>query len=107
MSIDQAHAFRTFVNKDASVRQQIQSGHADGSLNLITLASEHGYQLTQAEAQSLAETHENGELELVRGGRAGIPPMVGIDKQSWPPSPLRKWLRTMMRRLSRCCGSMR
>ena len=64
MSIDQATAFRTFVNENESVQAQIKAGLADGSLDPLKLAAEHGYEVTPEAAMQMKATHENGELEL-------------------------------------------
>ena len=78
MSIEQAHAFRTFVNENESVQEQIQSASAAGTLKLSELAAEHGYEFTAEEAQSVWDTaQEEGELsdfevEWVAGGALSV-----------------------------------
>ena len=51
MSIDQANAFRTFVNENESVQEQIQAASTAGTLNLSELAADHGYTFTAEDYQ--------------------------------------------------------
>ena len=73
MSIDQANAFRTFVNENESVQEQIKGAASDESFSLVALAAEHGYTFTSEEAQSAWDAAQGGELsdfelEVVSGG---------------------------------------
>ena len=77
MSIDQANAFRKFVNENESVQEQIQAVSTAGTLNLSELAAEHGYTFTSEEAQSAWDAAQGGELsdfelEVVSGGGADM-----------------------------------
>ena len=64
MSIEQANAFRTFVNENESLQEQIRAGLEDGSLDPIKLAAEHGYEVTLEDGVQMNASHDNGELEL-------------------------------------------
>ena len=67
MSIEQANAFRTFVNENEALQQQVMEGLQDGSLKLTALAKEHGFEVTAEEALGLldqANPETDGELEL-------------------------------------------
>ena len=75
MSIEQANAFRTFVNENESVQDQIREAASakDESFSLISLAAEQGYSFTAEEASSAWEPGQVGELsdfelEMVSGG---------------------------------------
>ena len=73
MSIDQANAFRTFVNENESVQEQIKGAASDDSFSLVALAAEHGYTFTAEDAQSAWDAAQEGELsdfelEVVSGG---------------------------------------
>ncbi len=74
MSIDQAIAFRTFVNENESVQEQIQAMSTAGTLKLSELAAEHEYTFTSKEAQNAWDVAQGGgelsdfELEVVSGG---------------------------------------
>ena len=73
MSIEQANAFRTFVNENETVQDKIREGAKDESFSLVALAAEHGYAFTSEEAQTAwdeAQTAElsDFELEVVSGG---------------------------------------
>ena len=74
MSIEQANAFRTFVNENETVQDKIREGLVkDESFSLVELAAEHGYAFTSEEAQTAwdeAQTDElsDFELEMVAGG---------------------------------------
>ena len=73
MSIDQANAFRTFVNENESVQEQIKGAGSEESFSLVALAAEHGYTFTAEEAQSAWDAAQEGELsdfelEVVSGG---------------------------------------
>ena len=74
MSIEQANAFRTFVNENETVQDKIREGLVkDESFSLVEVAAEHGYAFTSEEAQTAwdeAQTDElsDFELEMVSGG---------------------------------------
>ena len=74
MSIEQANAFRTFVNENETVQDKIREGLVkDESFSLVEVAAEHGYAFTSEEAQTAwdeAQTDElsDFELEVVSGG---------------------------------------
>ena len=77
MSIEQAHAFRTFVNENEAVHEQLKTAASDESFSLVALAAEHGYEFTAEEAQSVWEAALEGglsdfELEAVSGGALAI-----------------------------------
>ena len=67
MSIEQANAFRKFVDENEALQQQVMEGLQDGSLKLTALAKEHGFEVTAEEALGLldqANPETDGELEL-------------------------------------------
>jgi len=73
MSKEQAIAFRTFVNENESVQEQISKGATDGSLKLTKLVAEHGFAFTAEESESVWNEAQGGELsdfelEIVAGG---------------------------------------
>ena len=74
MSIEQANAFRTFVNENETVQEKIREGLVkDESFSLVELAAEHGYAFTREEAQTAWDEAQTGELsdfelEVVSGG---------------------------------------
>ena len=74
MSIEQANAFRTFVNENETVQDKIREGLAkDESFSLVEVAAEHGYAFTSEEAQTAWDEAQTGELsefelELIAGG---------------------------------------
>ena len=81
MSIEQANAFRKYVDENEALQQQVLEGLQDGSLKLTALAKEHGFEVTAEEALGLldqANPETDGELELtefelslVSGGVSG------------------------------------
>ena len=84
MAIEQANAFRTFVNENESVQDQIREAASakDESFSLISLAAEHGYSFTAEEAASAWEPGQRGELsdfelEMVAGGVAPLLIILG------------------------------
>ena len=64
MSIEQANAFRNFVNENKTLQEQIQAGLADGTLDPLKLAAEHGYEVTPEEVLQLKVAQGSNELEL-------------------------------------------
>ena len=67
MSLEQAHAFRKFVDENEALQQQILEGMQDDSLKLTALAKEHGFEVTADEAMEIleqADPESDGELEL-------------------------------------------
>ena len=73
MSIEQAHAFRTFVNENEAVQEQLKTAASDESFSLVALAAEHGYEFTAEEAQTVWDAAQDSELsdfelEMVSGG---------------------------------------
>ena len=74
MSIEQANAFRTFVNENETVQEKIREGLVkDPSFSLVEVAAEHGYAFTSEEAQTAWDEAQTGELsefelEIVSGG---------------------------------------
>ena len=67
MSIEQANAFRKYVDENEALQQQVLEGLQDGSLKLTALAKEHGFEVTAEEAVGLVEQADpetDGELEL-------------------------------------------
>ena len=66
MSIAQAHAFRTFVNENESVQEQIQAASTALTLRLTDLAAEHGYTFTAEEAQSAWDAAQDGDCAEYR-----------------------------------------
>ena len=78
MSVEQAHAFRTFVNENESVQHKFREVAREENWNLPSLAAEHGYTFTAQEAQSAWDQEKEGELtdfelEVVgcSGGKGG------------------------------------
>ena len=95
MSIEQADAFRTFVNENESVQQQIRQASADGGPSLSDLAAKHGYEFTAEEAQSSWNAAQEGELsefdlEMVAGGALaiyGVRRRTTAGRRGPPPKP--------------------
>ena len=78
MSIDQANAFRKYVDENETLQQQVLEGLQDDSLNLTALAKEHGFEVTAEEALGMLDQVDldtdggleltDFELSLVAGG---------------------------------------
>ena len=84
MSIEQAQAFRTFVNENESVQHKIREATCQENWNVPSLAVEHGYTFTAQEAQSAWDLEKEGELtdfELEVVGCSGGKHDAGAEKK--------------------------
>ena len=68
MSKEQAIAFRTFVNENESVQEQISKGATDGSLKLTKLVAEHGLRVHRGRIRKRMERSAGWRTFRLRAG---------------------------------------
>ena len=73
MPIDQANAFRDYVEQNGDVQREIRSALMTESAKVSEIAAEHGFSFTSEEAEQAWETAQDNELsdfelDVVAGG---------------------------------------
>lgn len=70
MSMDAAKKFRAHVDANEELQDSIRDQMSEGSLNLINIGKEHGFEFSDAELKEITDQGElsDFELELVSGG---------------------------------------
>ncbi|MDF1662876.1 MAG: Nif11-like leader peptide family RiPP precursor [Planctomycetota bacterium] len=70
MSITAAKKIRTHVDENEDLQDSIRNQMSEGSLNLIKIGQEHGFDFSESELKEITDQGElsDFELELVSGG---------------------------------------
>lgn len=74
MSVEAAQKFRSHVDVNEDLQDNIRDQMADGSLNLVKIGKEHGFEFSEDDLKQSADQAElsDFELELVSGGAFSV-----------------------------------